>query len=82
MENGADRAARFRRALESWASASLVKTYAIETDASGRESIFCRLCHMRSYHHKDIETLYCGRCHDFHNHLALVAAIETLQKKL
>lgn len=33
-------------------------------------SIVCPQCYWRSYHPKDIETRYCGHCHQFHDQMA------------
>lgn len=30
-------------------------------------SITCPVCEMTSYHPKDIEYRYCGKCHQFHD---------------
>jgi len=32
-------------------------------------SIICPRCGLRSYHPRDIEEHYCGRCHDFHENM-------------
>jgi hypothetical protein len=35
-------------------------------DNNGVESITCLRCGLTSYHPKDVESGYCGRCHVFH----------------
>ncbi len=39
-----------------------MRTYEIGEDEKGQAFIFCRRCDLRSFHPKDIENLYCGKC--------------------
>ncbi len=32
----------------------------------GHKAIKCLICNMTSWHPKDVENLYCGKCHQFH----------------
>jgi len=43
-------------------------TFEIRTDAKavGGQAITCHICHLTSYHPKDVENRYCGHCHVFH----------------
>lgn len=38
---------------------------AIQGGMSHQPSISCRVCGMRSFHPKDVEEGYCGRCHEY-----------------
>lgn len=48
-----------------------VKTYEIVASLDGKYTgIKCLDCNMTSWNHNDVEKLYCGNCHEFHEQKA------------
>lgn len=43
------------------------QTYKIELHEDGTQSIECLVCGMTSYSTGDVEHLYCGNCHEYHD---------------
>ena len=40
---------------------------------AGFPFILCSRCRLKSYNRNDLDTLYCGRCHKFHESLGITA---------
>src|SRR5262245_3231344 len=51
-----------------------VPSYSVGTHA-GEQFITCSLCGLRSYHPRDVEERYCGKCHVFHEDEAHAADV-------
>jgi hypothetical protein len=41
-------------------------TFVVSTWPDGRRNIYCLLCDRCSYNPNDVENLYCGFCHRYH----------------
>src|SRR5206468_12865319 len=54
----------------------------VHTDPQGREFFQCINCQRKSYHPKDIESLYCGHCHRFWGDVPIDGFMEKLISKM
>jgi len=58
-------------------------TYRISYDHKSKVyKIKCLICGMTSWHRRDVETKYCGRCHKFHDADAFRVELEKLKEKI